>query len=110
MALDVCHIVRFPSRQSKICQNAFSIAKKLAKDGKRFGRKAGIINRQRSELKPVENSSCEESTIDLEAKLACHLSFCNLQPADMEDESDLLSWQNSYGEEYQHISMEQLNF
>ncbi|KAL9436494.1 hypothetical protein AB3S75_022527 [Citrus x aurantiifolia] len=57
----------------------------------------------------VENSSCEESTIDLEAKLACHLSFCNLQPAAMEDESDLLSWQNSYGEEYQHISMEQLN-
>lgn len=53
MALDVCHIVRFPSRQSKICQNAFSIAKKLANDGKRFGRKAGIINRQRSELKPT---------------------------------------------------------
>ena len=57
----------------------------------------------------VENSSCEESTIDLEAKLACHLSFCNLQSADMEDEPDLLSWQNSYGEKYQHISMEQLN-
>lgn len=53
MAIDVCHIVRFPSRQSKICQNAFSIAKKLAKDGKRFGRKTGIINRQRSELKPT---------------------------------------------------------
>ncbi|ESR42081.1 hypothetical protein CICLE_v10011171mg [Citrus x clementina] len=56
----------------------------------------------------VENSSCEESKIDLESKLACHLSFCNLQPADMEDESGLLSWQNSCAEEYQHISMEQL--
>ncbi|ESR41452.1 hypothetical protein CICLE_v10027310mg [Citrus x clementina] len=57
----------------------------------------------------VENSSCEESKTDLEAKLACHLSYYNLQPADMEDESDLLRWQNSYDEEYQHMSMEKLN-
>ncbi|KAH9716509.1 retrovirus-related pol polyprotein from transposon RE1 [Citrus sinensis] len=74
-----------------------------------FRSKLKVIDKTLSLREGVENSSCEESTIDLEAKLACHLSFCNLQPADMEDESDLLSWQNSYGEKYQHISMEQRN-
>ena len=58
----------------------------------------------------IENSSSERSKVDLEAKLACHLSYSDLQPADVEDESDLLRWQNCYAEEYQHMSMEKLNF
>ena len=73
-----------------------------------FRSKLKVIDKALSLREGVENSSCEESKIDLESKLACHLSFCNLQPADMEDESGLLSWQNSCAEEYQHISMEQL--
>ncbi|KAH9671758.1 retrovirus-related pol polyprotein from transposon RE1 [Citrus sinensis] len=73
-----------------------------------FRSKLKVIDKALSLREGVENSSCEESKIDLESKLACHLSFCNLQPADMEDESGLLSWHNSCAEEYQHISMEQL--
>ena len=73
-----------------------------------FRSKVKVIDKALSLREGVENSSCEESNIDFESKLACHLSFCNLQPADMEDESGLLSWQNSCAEEYQHISMEQL--
>ncbi|KAH9764120.1 retrovirus-related pol polyprotein from transposon RE1 [Citrus sinensis] len=74
-----------------------------------FRSKLKVIDKTLSLREGVENSSSEEAKIDLEAKLACHLSLCNLQPADMEDESRLLRWQNSCAEEYQHISMEQLN-
>ncbi|KAH9718111.1 retrovirus-related pol polyprotein from transposon RE1 [Citrus sinensis] len=74
-----------------------------------FRSKLKFIDKTLSLREGVENSSSEEAKIDLEAKLACHLSLCNLQPADMEDESGLLRWQNSCAEEYQHISMEQLN-
>ncbi|KAH9718722.1 hypothetical protein KPL71_022333 [Citrus sinensis] len=74
-----------------------------------FRSKLKVIDKALSLREGVENSSCEVSKIDLEAKLACHLSYCNLQPADMEDESDLLRWQNSYAEEYQYMSMEKLN-
>ncbi|KAH9667020.1 retrovirus-related pol polyprotein from transposon RE1 [Citrus sinensis] len=74
-----------------------------------FRSKLKVIDKTLNLREGVENSSSEEAKIDLEAKLACHLSLCNLQPADMEDESRLLRWQNSCAEEYQHISMEQLN-
>ena len=74
-----------------------------------FRSKLKVIDKTLSLREGVENSNCEESKIDLEAKLACHLSYHNLQPADVEHESGLLSWQNSCAEEYPHISMEQLN-
>ena len=74
-----------------------------------FRNKLKVIDNALSLREGVENSSCEESKIDLEAKLACHLSYCNLQPTDMEDELDLLSWQNSYAEEYQLMRIEKLN-
>ena len=53
---------------------------------------------------PVENSGCEEPALDSKALLACHLSNHFQRAADEEGEVYPMSWQNCYGEEYQHVN------
>ena len=52
----------------------------------------------------VENSGCEEPAFDPKALLACHLSNHFHIAVDEEGEVYPMSWQNCYGEEYQHVN------
>ena len=58
----------------------------------------------------VEISDFEKPTTDSNDKLACHLSCSQLQPKNVKDEMDLLSWQNGYAGESQYICMQKLRF
>ena len=58
----------------------------------------------------VEISDYEEPTADSNAKLACHLSCSQLQYENVEDEMDLLRWQNGYTEDSQYICMQLRRF
>lgn len=71
-----------------------------------FRSKLNVLEDTLNMREDVESCSCGKSTVDFEAKLAYHLSYSYLQPADMGNELDLLSWQNGYAEEYQHMSIE----
>ena len=55
-----------------------------------FKNKLKVIDKTLNLREGVESSSCEGSKVDFKAKLACHLSYSNLQPADVENESNLL--------------------
>lgn len=71
-----------------------------------FRSKLKVLDKTLNIREDVESCSCGKSIVDFEAKLAYHLSYSYLQPADMGNELDLLSWQNGYTKEYQHMSIE----
>lgn len=71
-----------------------------------FRSKLNVLEDTLNMREDVESCSCGKSIVDFEAKLAYRLSYSYLQPADMGNELDLLSWQNGYAEEYQHMSIE----
>ena len=75
-----------------------------------FRSKLRVFDKPLSLREGVENSSCEKSTADPQAMLACHLSHCQLEPTDLDSELDLMSCQNSYTEESQHLCMKDWNF
>ncbi|XP_052297774.1 superoxide dismutase [Cu-Zn]-like isoform X1 [Citrus sinensis] len=52
----------------------------------------------------VTSEGCEEPAFDPKALLACHLSNHFQRAADEEGEVYPMSWQNCYGEEYQHVN------
>lgn len=56
-----------------------------------FKNKLKAINKTLSLREGVKSSKCEGSIVDHGVELACHLRYSNLQPADIEDELDLLS-------------------
>ena len=56
-----------------------------------FRNKLKVIDKTLSLREGVKSRSCEGSTVNHGAELACHLSLSYLQPADVEDKLDLLS-------------------
>ena len=59
----------------------------------------------------IENLDYEdESTIDLKAMLACHLSSHIQQPADVKAEVYSMSWQNCYAGKYLHMNTASWSF
>ncbi|KAH9696050.1 retrovirus-related pol polyprotein from transposon RE1 [Citrus sinensis] len=75
-----------------------------------FRSKLNVIDKTLCLREGVEINDCEKPTTDSNDKLACHLSCSQLQYENVEDEMDLLSWQNGYAEESQYICMQKLRF
>ena len=75
-----------------------------------FRSKLNVIDKTLCLREGVEISDCEKPTVDSNDKLECHLSCSKLQSENVEDEMDLLSWQNGYAEESQYIYMQKLRF
>ena len=69
-----------------------------------FRSKLNVSDKTLSLREGVENSSCEEPAFDPKALLACHLSNHFHIAVDEEGEVYPMSWQNCYGEEYQHVN------
>ncbi|KAH9693065.1 retrovirus-related pol polyprotein from transposon RE1 [Citrus sinensis] len=69
-----------------------------------FRSKLNVFDKTLSLREGVENSGCEEPAFDPKALLACHLSNHFQRAADEEGEVYPMSWQNCYGEEYQHVN------
>ncbi|KAH9713982.1 putative leucine-rich repeat receptor-like protein kinase [Citrus sinensis] len=74
-----------------------------------FRSKLNVIDKTLCLREGVEISDYEKPTADSNDKLACHLSCSQLQSENVEDEMDLLRWQNGYAEDSQYICMQLLH-
>ncbi|KAH9713980.1 putative leucine-rich repeat receptor-like protein kinase [Citrus sinensis] len=70
-----------------------------------FRSKLNVIDKTLCLREGVEISDYEKPTADSNDKLACHLSCSQLQSENVEDEMDLLRWQNGYAED-SHTNIE----
>ncbi|KAH9648851.1 hypothetical protein KPL70_025766 [Citrus sinensis] len=68
-------------------------------------RKQGIVARSTAKSKYRTIALCSTEITWINSLLGELM----IEPTDVEDGFDLLSWQNCYAEEYQHMSMEKLN-
>ena len=75
-----------------------------------FRSKHNVIDRTLCLREGVEISDYGKLAADSNDKLAYHLSCSQLQYENVEDEMDLLSWQNGYAENPQYICMQKSRF